>query len=630
MFRSEDINAFFQTYLENYITSTTWETLLLKPATREEWLARLKSCSIYQQNIRQENQALLDEYVYSVKANPALLSNENFDLILSFCQRLYDSDDAEPIFLIEIAELLIPHYEAQNDIESLLFLYTCAGYSYLELSRTGNQKASAASVSYYKKVLHYRDKIDVFEFPKSREYIFIAYSNLILVETGLGNISLEEAYSLWQELCSLRTQEKFCQFDESNPRIPQICSHTFDSFCAFDTGYNIHQTFDGSPIIDILNKFTKERCEETLKNSGSIYKCSYLLVFNYYRILAKEGSISWDDAWLNLHHYYIYQKEFLEQLPEFDDMTYYCNLPLHLIDILNHTTMAEEFKSLYYQKYKDIIADFLIYHPGNSRSYTLNSGLQTICFHPLILDTFKESVEKINFIIDLVVSKHLTTFIHSVMVSYLAEAITKFILKKNPKLLFSANSPFPLENIAAHESELIDFSVRSALFHDIGKNGLIPIINTQHRNLTDFEFEIIRSHPVKGSEYLASDKHFALYHEIAYGHHKSYDGLRGYPLEFNNTTASCRSIIDLIHICDCLDAATDYLSRNYHRAKSFDSVMEELKAGRGSEYNPDIVNLILEEPVLYNELKILTEENRENIYYDTYLTFVNKQNPKKN
>ncbi len=629
MFRSEDINAFFQTYLENYITSATCESLLLKPATKEEWIARLKSCTIYQQNIRQQNQALLEEYIYSAKADPSVLSNENFDLILSFCQKLYDSDDVEPTFLIEISELLIPHYEKLSDMESLLFLYTCTAYAYLELSRTGNQKAAKASVSYYKKVLNYRDDIETFELPKSREYIFIAYSNLIQAEAGLGNIPLAEAYSFWQELCSLRTRKKFCQFDEANPRIPQICRRTIDSFCAFDTAFNINKKFDDSPIIDILNEINRERCEQVMKETGSIYNCSYLLVFNYYRLLAKEGSITWDDAWQNLHHYYIYQKEVLEQTPEFDDMAYYCNLPLHLIDILNHTTMPEEFKTIYYQKYKDIIADFLMYHPGKANSYTLNSGLQTICFHPLILGTFKESVEKINFIIDLVVSKHLTTFIHSVMVSYLAEAITKFLLKKNPRLLFTTNSPFPLEIILAHESDLIDFSVRSALFHDIGKNGLIPIINTQHRNLTDFEFEIIRSHPGKGSEYLASDKHFALFHEVAYGHHKSYDGLRGYPKEFNNVASFCRPAIDLIHICDCLDAATDYLSRNYHQAKSFDMVMEELKAGRGTEYNPDIVNMILDEPELYHELKTLTEEKRENIYYDTYLTFVNKQKPPK-
>ena len=52
-------------------------------------------------------------------------------------------------------------------------------------------------------------------------------------------------------------------------------------------------------------------------------------------------------------------------------------------------------------------------------------------------------------------------------------------------------------------------------------------------------------------------------------------------------------------------------------------VLNELKAGRGTEYNPDMVDVILSDRDLYNDLKMLTEQNRENIYYDIYLTFVN-------
>lgn len=47
------------------------------------------------------------------------------------------------------------------------------------------------------------------------------------------------------------------------------------------------------------------------------------------------------------------------------------------------------------------------------------------------------------------------------------------------------------------------------------------------------------------------------------------------------------------------------------------------ESGRGTEYNPDMVDVILSDRELYNDLKMLTEQNRENIYYDIYLTFVN-------
>ena len=41
-----------------------------------------------------------------------------------------------------------------------------------------------------------------------------------------------------------------------------------------------------------------------------------------------------------------------------------------------------------------------------------------------------------------------------------------------------------------------------------------------------------------------------------------------------------------------------------------------------------MVDVILSDRELYNDLKMLTEQNRENIYYDIYLTFVNLRKKK--
>ncbi|MEE1464404.1 MAG: hypothetical protein UF734_02105 [Clostridium sp.] len=57
------------------------------------------------------------------------------------------------------------------------------------------------------------------------------------------------------------------------------------------------------------------------------------------------------------------------------------------------------------------------------------------------------------------------------------------------------------------------------------------------------------------------------YHDIAVGHHKSFDDLSGYPKEFHTSQSRQKILIDLISICDSLDAATDYLGRNYAKSK---------------------------------------------------------------
>lgn len=625
MINSKEINVFFHTYFDNYIRSIAWEDHILEPASEEDWIARLRECSIFQMEIYQENQTLLEKYIYTLRKSPSLLSDQGYDMLLALCRKLYYSDFTEPALLLAIVDLLVPHYIQKNDCESLLFLYLCGGYSTLEFSRTGDKQSAITSIDFYKKVISFRNNIDTFEFPLSREYIFVAYYNLLYIETAVGNLSLEEGYDLWQELKQLRSQEKFCRYDESNPRIPLIAQRALDGFLSLGNPINLDYNDTNPTMLRFLNHLARDYYETMLTPFTFAYDYPPSIVFHYYHILAEAGDITWEKAWRFVHDYYMYKTERLSEEPEPDLLTFYGNLPLNLIDFLNKTSYTEHYKRPYYKKYRNIIIHHLAKQPTQQEAYTNYSALQLICFHPLLLNTFSNIVEKTNFIIDVVVSKHLTTFTHSVMVSYLAEAVAKRIFLHKPEILYTATSGLSWDAFMDNQDQTMDFIVRSALLHDIGKNGLISIINTQHRKLTDFEFRAIRSHPVKGATYLASDPDFSIYQDITLGHHKSYDGKSGYPLEFDNVGSIYRPVIDLVHICDCLDAATDYLSRNYHHAKSFDMVMEELKAGSGTEYNPEMIDLIMEHEELYSELKFLTEENREAIYYDVYLTFVDKQ-----
>lgn len=56
----------------------------------------------------------------------------------------------------------------------------------------------------------------------------------------------------------------------------------------------------------------------------------------------------------------------------------------------------------------------------------------------------------------------------------------------------------------------------------------------------------------------------------------------GYPADFDNTASKDRFLIELIHISDCLDAATDFVGRSYKNGKKFSQCMEELSQGKGT------------------------------------------------
>jgi hypothetical protein len=105
--------------------------------------------------------------------------------------------------------------------------------------------------------------------------------------------------------------------------------------------------------------------------------------------------------------------------------------------------------------------------------------------------------------------------------------------------------------------------------------------------------------------------------DIALGHHKWYDGSAGYPADFSPEDSPFRTLIQIVQIADCLDAATDSVGRSYHKGKSFADVREEFIAGMGTVYAPWVVNL-LKEPEVAEHLCTLLNEGRKENYRNTY------------
>lgn len=619
----DDISYAFKNYFSNFINSISLDEKLLAPAPKEEWIRRLQDCARFQASVRQEDQHVIHSLNTLLTEQSDTLTAAHYDTILKYCRKLYYANSNEPPILLDLAQKLIPHYERLDDTENLLFLYCCAGYASSQLSRIDSGNVRKLSSYYYKKVISYRDEIDTFQNPVSRDYIFIAYNNLIRIGPRAGWLTLEESYSLCQELYSIRCQKKFRQFDKSNPRIPSLCKKAIDGFLNNDCLADL----EGFSFTENMHQFcitlSKKRFEEDRTKAKSFYHCPASTVFQYYKILAEEGSISWEEACEILDDYYFKKEKLLSEEIDFDHLTFYVDFAMLLISFLNKTALPASKKKAKIVQYRLLLKNFLSNCQTVLERYTLCEGLYFATFHPLILETFENPVEKTNFIIDSVVSSHLPTMTHSVMVSYLAEAILKHVFLYCPEILITPKSHMTLDELLTKQPQVTDYAVQAALLHDIGKNGIVPVIMTQHRNLTDYEYSLLKMHPQKGADYL-SDRDFIVYRDIALGHHKSYDGKRGYPVDFDNVHSPYRPIIDLIHICDCIDAATDYLSRNYNRVKSFATVMEELEAEKGTEYNPVLVDLILEHDDLYRELRFLVEQKREDIYYDVYLTFANK------
>ena len=215
--------------------------------------------------------------------------------------------------------------------------------------------------------------------------------------------------------------------------------------------------------------------------------------------------------------------------------------------------------------------------------------------------------------------RQLPTAIHLAMVSKLVDVFIRVVLEENPELLVGVLNTSTIREVEKNKEKIIEFATKAGLCHDIGKLISTDIINMQSRRITDEEFGVIKWHPSAGKEIVNSISVFEPYKDIIGGHHLFADRNGGYPKEFDVSNKGNTVIIDMITICDSVDAATDILGRNYTKGKDFGKVLLELKEQSGTRYSKELVDVIWNSESLKGEMESLTGEKRAGVYHDLYV-----------
>ena len=127
-----------------------------------------------------------------------------------------------------------------------------------------------------------------------------------------------------------------------------------------------------------------------------------------------------------------------------------------------------------------------------------------------------------------------------------------------------------------------------ALLHDCGKIAVPDSILGKPGKLTDEEFEIIKSHTVRGKEILSSFKSLENAGEGALYHHERYDG-KGYPEGIAGEDIPL--IARIICIADSFDAMNT--NRVYRKKLSHEMIIKEIEDNKGKQFDPRIADIML-------------------------------------
>ncbi len=150
-----------------------------------------------------------------------------------------------------------------------------------------------------------------------------------------------------------------------------------------------------------------------------------------------------------------------------------------------------------------------------------------------------------------------------------------------------------------------DIILHASPMHDIGKIGIPDRILLKPGKLNDEEWEIMKTHTTIGEKILEGHPSQLLKtaREIAVSHHEKWDG-SGYPkgIEKDQIPVSGR----ICALADVFDALTSV--RPYKAAWSVEDAVEEIRKGAGKSFDPDLVEILINE---IPQMKQIKDQYRE-------------------
>jgi len=139
--------------------------------------------------------------------------------------------------------------------------------------------------------------------------------------------------------------------------------------------------------------------------------------------------------------------------------------------------------------------------------------------------------------------------------------------------------------------------------HDIGKIGVPDAILTKTGKLTDDEFAKMKEHPVVGFNILSGLKMLTDELVIVRSHHERFDG-KGYP--DRKKPDELPMFAWIVSAADAIDAMTS--DRPYRRGMSLQVAVDQVRAGAGTHFHPDVAEAVLD-AVSNRSLKVITDKS---------------------
>lgn len=587
-----DFSKNFHFLEHNSILYRSYEDSIHFNMSDSEWLAMMERRAACYQKMYEANNKVISQMTSYFQSNKKRIPDAAYDSLMVCVEEAFNKYDFDNFLVDQFTQILIPHYEAKRDTNTLVLLYHIAGVSNAEISRFQNEEAGQRAKKYYEKNLRMADHYASLS-PRAARIIPLTFMNYCYTLSALSFVTPREAFD---------TTNRYEAFLKTNEALmPEILKERAYKFLdrIRRTAARIHHTSKlrtpaDSTIIDEMYKsspFYQSKASDLKTPVDSVF-------FYFSKCQNKEISVQEADLLVkNLTQKLFDNTARLDTIDEFD-VQLLGNILSMAVELMDkNPSILKETRTTRVVGLCHQLVDIVQRTHIAKDPFFFESMLGELACKERLFK-YLPAEEKIDFMSELAVKSQIGTILHVGSVERIATMLFDGMIEACPEQFLGIMGLNSVDELQANKSTLRTWIGTAAAYHDLGKIGISPIINNSFRKLTDQEFAITRKHPELALRYLGVDPLFDQFKDVALGHHKWYNGKGGYPASFDNLTSPWKACIDLITLADCIDAATDFFGRNYRRNKTLKQVLGEFQRDAGTIYNPVMVKALVEDEQL--------------------------------
>ncbi len=585
----------------------------------DQWVTFFRHRALKNHQLFATNKVIISEVLDYFKQDKKHIPQEAYHSLLQGLHRLFAENKMDPFLGNDFADILLDYYNGGECPDSLNYSGLVDYYKgcfYWEMYILGQEKFYAEkSYEYFKRSIGK----DRYKSPSYTESCLMSIENLTMT-----NWLVRKMQTIGEYRSLISDMEDLLKL----PRTTRILSEgdykIYDNLLKYTDEKLIRNVYLADTTVldkqyaDSLMSALVEKNLNDPKLSDLSYTRTLLMQIKLGQITAEEAVGKMDSIYVNVRKR-IYSGERFDFRQLIQLLQPYMNF-FYINDIANISFAQKRLRV------KKLAKDIVVIFQHRRDQQGNNNYVKTLnlyASYPRAIKYLTEE-ERIHYLNQLNVATQVTTYAHSAHVARIARVLMRGILKYRPKLLVGALGDKWVKDVKKHSRNYLEFIQEAGLYHDLGKNAIITVVNNDYRPLTDKEFDIIKTHPAKGAELLKiAPSLYKKYRDTTLGHHKWYNGKGGYPNDFDNTKSPKKILIDIVMLSDCMQAATEKVGRNYKGEKTFEMVMSEFRRDAGVMYNPDLVALIDAHPDLAEDLAKLINDGWEDIYYYIYREFFN-------